>query len=201
MILVLLAVKNLPGMNYIEYVKETTESCTQYKIMGLLFGSLKLVIEKKYIAEAIYGCVADSVPSPLTPGVGTKTMMKNLLFIKTIFVAILIAGLASANEPSVNWEAFSASLHTYFDYPSQDNAKAAYQLLPSSGHVRMTGAKIEMVSLEYFYSNARILERQVISGDFNSVMLAFRLFSITDAAYSEELDIMLGKPVEEIRGL
>jgi len=106
---------------------------------------------------------------------------------------ILWIGLVYAAEQSVQWEQFSASLRDYFDYPTPKNAKIAYQYLPASGHVRMKGLEIERETLELFNTNSRILERQVISGDAESVRLAFRLFSITDAAYTEELDILLGK--------
>jgi hypothetical protein len=58
---------------------------------------------------------------------------------------------------------------------------------------RMKGLEIERETLGLFYTNSQILERQVISGDVESVRLAFRLFSITDSAYTEELDILLGK--------
>jgi hypothetical protein len=111
----------------------------------------------------------------------------------TILVAIFSVGLVWAIERSVQWKLFSASLRAYFEYPTPKNAKNAYQYLPASGHVTMKGLEIEREALELFYTNSRILERQVISGDAESVRLAFRLFSITDSAYTEELDILLGK--------
>jgi hypothetical protein len=119
-------------------------------------------------------------------------IMKRLLM-GTVLIAIFSVGLAWTVEDSVHWKQFSASLRAYFKYPTPKNAKNAYQYLPASGHVRMKGLEIEREALEIFYTNSRILQRQVLSGDAESVRLAFRLFSITDSAYTEELDVLLGK--------
>ncbi len=120
-------------------------------------------------------------------------MITKRLLMGTLFIGIFSVGLVSAVEHSVQWKQFSASLRAYFEYPTPKNAKSAYQYLPASGHVRMKGLEIEREVLELFYTNSQILERQVISGDAESVRLAFRLLSITDSAYTEELHILLGK--------
>jgi len=108
-------------------------------------------------------------------------------------VCVLSAGLALGAESAVQWEEFSASLRAYFEYPTPENAKATYKYLPVAGRVRGTGREIETKTIALWHSNIRILERQVISGDAEAVRLAFRLFSIADGAYSEDLDILLGK--------
>ena len=73
MIPVLLELKNLPGMNYFECVKEITKSCTLYKIMCLLFGSSKSAIAKKYIAKANRVAGGFSPPAPTIPGMRVCT--------------------------------------------------------------------------------------------------------------------------------
>jgi len=110
-----------------------------------------------------------------------------------IVSTILWVDVGLAAERPIQWEQLADALRAYFEYPSSENAKAAYQCLPKSGHANMFGLDIEKETLELFYTNARLLERQVISGDAEAVRLAYRLFSITDSAYTEELDVLLGK--------
>ncbi|MGO9017487.1 MAG: hypothetical protein ACLQVJ_03955 [Syntrophobacteraceae bacterium] len=113
--------------------------------------------------------------------------------IAAVLVCVLSAGLALGAEPVVQWEELSASLRAYFEYPTPENAKAAYKHLPVAGRVRTTGRQIEIKTVELWHSNIRLLERQAISGDAEAVRLAFRLFSIANAAYTEDLEILLGK--------
>lgn len=120
-------------------------------------------------------------------------MNRKHTYIAAVFSSLFLITSAWASEPVIRWGPFADALNKYFEYPSPQNAKSAYQYLPKSGHVKMTGDKVVNDTLELFYSNFRILERQVISRDAEAVKLSFRLFSITDGAYAEELDILLGK--------
>lgn len=94
--------------------------------------------------------------------------------------------------PSVDWLKLKETWLAYLNYPSSENADKVSRQLPSQGHVKYTGATDEHDAVNFVYDNLGMLSRQIYSGDRSAVRLGFRLFSVSDAAFSEELDIILG---------
>jgi hypothetical protein len=62
-----------------------------------------------------------------------------------------------------------------------------------NGSVEYSGAKQEHDTIDFIYDNLGMLKRQVLSRDPNAVRLAFRLKTIADGAFAEDLDILLGR--------
>lgn len=109
---------------------------------------------------------------------------------------MIISGTALAGDSKdskPDWPALKFAFRKYVEYPSKENASHVITLLPEK-HVRYTGTKEEKETLDYIYSwdQLGMLERQVISRNREAVRLAFKLHSIADGAFSEDLDIMLG---------
>jgi hypothetical protein len=98
------------------------------------------------------------------------------------------------NTEKIDWSALKITFQTYADYPTDSNAKKVIALLPKHSHVKYTGAKEEKETHNVIYDDyqLRMLDRQVLSGDPQSVRLAFNLMAIADGGFAEELDIILG---------
>ncbi|MGC2422957.1 MAG: hypothetical protein WA666_01225 [Nitrospirota bacterium] len=115
---------------------------------------------------------------------------------KKIILLIICFSLLSTSafaDKANNWIMLRGAWTNYVNYPSSDNAKNVSRLLPAKPHSR-----VDKETLDYIYDrdgNYRILERQIISSDPAAVELAFRLYTIADGAFAEELDIFLGELV------
>lgn len=105
----------------------------------------------------------------------------------TCFVSISFAGEV------VDWKGIEQAYSEYIEYPSDENARKVRDLLPAAGHVEYTGEQLERAAIEFIYSNIRMLERQIISRDRDAVKLGFRLITIADGGFREDLYIMLGQ--------
>jgi hypothetical protein len=116
--------------------------------------------------------------------------------VKKIILPILIIcfSLLSTSafaEKANNWVMLREAWANYVNYPSSDNAKNVSRLLPTKPHSR-----VDEETVNYIYDrdgNYRILERQIISSDPAAVELAFRLYTIADGAFAEDLDVYLGE--------
>jgi len=110
---------------------------------------------------------------------------------------ILLGSSSPANSQIENtqldWSSLQEAFKTYAEYPSSENAMKIVEILPDS-HVAYNGSKQEKEALDFIYNweQFRMLERQVFSRDRVAVKLAFKLRSIADGGFSEDLDIMLG---------
>ncbi len=78
----------------------------------------------------------------------------------------------------------------YQKNPSDRNAELLYEALPENGHPKLDAAGRETVA--EIADNLGILENQVLKEQRNSVKVAFRMFTISDGAFTEWLQIMLG---------
>jgi hypothetical protein len=98
---------------------------------------------------------------------------------------------------TVDWGAVERSWVEYLEYPSSENARKVYILLPNSGHVRYTDDKVENGALEVLADplGLEVLKRQILSGDRNAVKVAFRLCTLADGAFAEQLDWILASLV------
>jgi hypothetical protein len=84
----------------------------------------------------------------------------------------------------------SSEWNNYVNDPSEGNALKVYNLLPEKGHVRKEDSDLDLE--KKIYKNLTIIENRINQKKGNSVKLAFRLFTISDGAFTEELCIMLG---------
>jgi hypothetical protein len=73
---------------------------------------------------------------------------------------------------------------------SEENALKVYNLLPEKGHVG--GVDSDRDLEEQIYQNLNIVYSQILNKNKNSIKLAFRSYTISDGAFTEELDIILG---------
>ena len=120
-----------------------------------------------------------------------KTSILTVLFLIPILYIPL--NTSQVTEVEINWLALQGAFKTYADYPSSENALKIIEILPDS-NITYTGSKQEKETLDFIYNWAqfRMLERQVFSRDRSAVKLAFKLRSIADGGFSEDLNIMLG---------
>jgi len=79
----------------------------------------------------------------------------------------------------------------YQKNPSDRNAELLYEALPERGHTKLEDTGREII--REIGDNLMTLEKQVLKGQRNSVKVAFRMFTISDGAFTEWLQIMLGK--------
>jgi len=118
------------------------------------------------------------------------TAMIGILFL----AASLFRAVGEENTERVDWPSLKVAFQIYADYPIDSNALKVIALLPKQSHVRYTGAKEEKETIDFIYDAYELgmLERQVISGNYQAVRLAFNLIAIADGGFAEDLDIMLG---------
>lgn len=125
--------------------------------------------------------------------------MENLMKTSILTVLFLIPILcvpfntSQGSEVEINWLELQEAFKTYSDYPSSENALKIIEILPDN-YVTYTSSnqKKEAINFIYNWAQFRMLERQVFSRDPSAVKLAFKLRSIADGGFSEDLSIMLG---------
>ena len=111
-----------------------------------------------------------------------------------IFVLLLFLAPLIANGEETNWKGVENALESYVKNPSSSNATIAANLLPSE-HAPWGQYSPSSGASKIIYGNVsrfEVLERQVNVGHPESVRLAFKLFSISDGAFTEDLIILLG---------
>jgi hypothetical protein len=118
-----------------------------------------------------------------------------LCFLSILLTASSMAFADQVPAPKLDWSKIKIAWGKYTNYPSGNNALGVYELLPKSGHIKYSGTVEEKDALNFIYNeqDMSLLERQIISSDRAAVELAFALYSISDGAFGEELDIMLGE--------
>ena len=99
-------------------------------------------------------------------------------------------------DSEINWQKLYVAWQGYINYPSADNAKRVYQLLPNEKYTNRTNTnETRRKCIDNIYENINMLETQVISNDRAAVRLAFKLLTISDAAFTESLTSMLGEVI------
>lgn len=119
-----------------------------------------------------------------------KIQITLLLVIGLIYTTSAQNYLIKANYDA---ETLKTKWDKYIENPSESNALKVYKVLPEKGHVRKTDS--DLVLQKNIYNNLKTLEKQVLKGDKNSVKLAFRLNTISDGAFTEWLQEMLGQTI------
>ncbi len=118
-----------------------------------------------------------------------KFKMFLIIFINIFAFSSLFASEESAK--SISWNKLHRAWVAYIEYPSTDNAKYVYELLPLRS-IKYTGSTNEKKIIELIYGELGILERQIYASDPNAVAVAFKLFSISDGGFSSALCMILG---------
>ena len=109
------------------------------------------------------------------------------------FPLLSLASASDSTVPRVDWDYVLRQWNQYLTLPTSQNAINLYDSLPSDGHIEYSNSAAESMALDSVYNELGMLERQVISGDTSALRLAFRLFSLADGDFGEQLDIMVGK--------
>lgn len=98
----------------------------------------------------------------------------------------LIKAYYDSDKLSSEWD-------NYIVNPSGENALKVYNLLPEKGHVGKEDSSLELE--QRMYNNLKILETQILRGNKNNIKLAFKLKTISDGAFTEWLQQMLGQTI------
>lgn len=120
--------------------------------------------------------------------------MKTL--IQIIFLTISLISFVNAQEPNENYfdnDKLNLAWENFMSSPNEENAMIVSSCLPKNGHVKKENMNLELQ--ETIYQNLPILENEIIKGRQNSMTLGFRLLTISDGAFSEEIYIMLGNSI------
>ena len=121
-------------------------------------------------------------------------MHKNCVMLIALILGPLlsITGSPQTNAEAIDWDKILNAAHIYFASPTSENAFEFYTVLPKT-QVRGEARETEFSKVFYYIDgNLDVLERQVLKADRNAVKVAVRLFTISDGAFSEWLDSMLG---------
>ena len=114
--------------------------------------------------------------------------------------AFAILGLAVWASPvraetNVDWDSLRAAYALYSKAPTDSNSLKVSSYLPKDlGYSAPAASRRNHTETEKFIlKSLGVLESQIFRSKANSVMLAFRLYSIADGEFAESLDVTLGK--------
>jgi hypothetical protein len=121
--------------------------------------------------------------------------MKNIILKFCLFSILIIIAVvpATAKDSVFDWNALFNAFKIYLSDPSEKNAERVINSLPKSGHVKFSNSKRELEIFNFVYENLETVERQVYAKNKLSTRLAFRLMSISDGGFSDDLNIILGR--------
>ena len=109
---------------------------------------------------------------------------------------LLMWGSNSKSQFEINWDRLDRSWRNFLKSPTPENAKKVYLLLPKAKHINASEIHKHTATHDLIYYNLDVLEKRVKQLDENSVELTFRLFPISDGAFTEYLTIILGDLTE-----
>jgi hypothetical protein len=92
-------------------------------------------------------------------------------------------------EVQINMAGFGKVWEEYIANPNSEDAQKIYSMLPDGKDKEIT-LQVEVRPL--ISESLNVLERQIFSGDRDSLKIAFRLFTISDTALEQELGTLLG---------
>jgi len=114
----------------------------------------------------------------------------------TLMLLLLISfpAMAVQNSEEINWAGLKQAFEEYANYPSGTNATKVSSHLPKKNRFAFSNPELAHEAIEFIYDRYQLgmLERQVLSGDKQSVMLAYNLLSIADGGFAEDINITLG---------
>jgi hypothetical protein len=109
---------------------------------------------------------------------------------RSLATAIFFLTSLTSLAQSTRWTNFEKAWDNYLSKPTHDNSVKAYVLLPDK---IMGGDYPSEETTDRIYSRLDHLKERVQQGDRDAVRLAFKLFTIADGHFSEELEIEIGK--------
>ncbi len=119
---------------------------------------------------------------------------------RQVMAASAILGLAFWARPlraetNVDWDSLRAAYALFSKDPTDANAAKVCSFLPRDlGYSAPPAARRNHAETEKFILKGRgVLEGQIFRSKPNSVMLAFRLYTIADGEFAESLDVTLGR--------
>lgn len=91
---------------------------------------------------------------------------------------------------TVDWQIIKKTFDEYLEYPSTENAAQLCAVLPKEN---VKNISENHGVFEYLYQNYETLAYEMKCGDRNAVTAAFRLFNISDGAFTEEIEWSLAE--------
>ena len=80
----------------------------------------------------------------------------------------------------------------YLDFPSTENAKKVYSLIPDSDFIKNQKETNDEKELwNWIWLTLPVLEKEMYAGDRNAVRVAFKLYPICRGTYSTNLDMII----------
>lgn len=95
----------------------------------------------------------------------------------------------------INWDKLHNKWETYINNPSEQNALNVCYELPAKGHIEKSNSNQKVVN--EIYQNLSILENSINNTNQTSLELAFHLFTISDGAFTETLEIIIGNVIKK----
>jgi len=116
-----------------------------------------------------------------------------LLKIASAITLLPVIGLCQQTNPSgIDWRSLEVAWQAYIEKPSDRNADRVYNVLPASIPDSIPTSEIGSRVDELIFDNVEKLEDQVKLKKRSAVRLAFRMMTISDGAFAETLDQILG---------
>jgi len=174
-------IKN-PGLFY-EVFKEEREIYDEWvaNIQINVFGSNREDLRQEMIAKLTELRLPDPVNN------WNRYLVSKLEYISPI----QLNGVEEEGE--INWRALDYAWKAFVNYPSSDNANRVYNLLPDQRYRGKDDPSVlEKECRDSIYKDLAILGNEVIGANREAVKLAFKLFTISDGAFSESICITLG---------
>jgi hypothetical protein len=112
-----------------------------------------------------------------------------LLLILTFSLPLIRINIYGMGEVQINMAGFGKVWEEYIANPNSEDAQKIYSMLPDGKDKEIT-LQVEVRPL--ISESLNVLERQIFSGDRDSLKIAFRLFTISDTALEQELGTLLG---------
>lgn len=110
-------------------------------------------------------------------------------FIFTVLLSLSMNG-PGQTELTIDMSNLGKAWQEYIANPDSENAQKVYAVLPDGS--RDNEVRLQLEVRELINQNLHILERQIFSGERNSLRVAFRLFTISDNTLAEGLAKILG---------
>jgi hypothetical protein len=122
---------------------------------------------------------------------------------KTLLISALKEAPSRIKDERVYWDKAKGAAEQYFSEPTPENAEQLFLSLPENSKqiISFLDAKGEDILRDFIFDfsgegrrrNLSILEKEIEAGEPYSVDVAFRLFNLTDGAYTESLCFILGE--------
>ena len=118
----------------------------------------------------------------------------------SLFALLSIAStdVFSDSFAQTDWKSIRTDYATYIKQPNKTNATALLALLPNQYISFENIGDEERQTLDYLsdWNRLKKIQYRIAAGDFYALRVAFHLRAIADGAFSEDLDVITGKGIE-----